>query len=73
MNKSCKNIEFFINFERFKTNKYPNIMIQIRKKRVKLDNGKTVIVDVPANQNGKDPFAEAAKLMSRIPNLQPCN
>jgi hypothetical protein len=48
-------------------------MIQIRQKRVKLDNGKTVIVDVPTNQNGKDPFKEAARLMSKIPNLQPCD
>ena len=48
-------------------------MTQIKQKRVKLDNGKTVIVDFPVNQNGKDPFKEAARLMSKIPNLQPCD
>ena len=48
-------------------------MINFKQKRVKLENGKTVIVDVPANQNGKDHFEEAAKLLSKISNLQPCN
>lgn len=48
-------------------------MIQIRQKRVKLDNGKTVIIDVPANNDGKNPFKEVARLMSTIPNLQPCD
>ena len=48
-------------------------MTKIKQKKVKLDNGKTVIVDVAANQNGKDPFKEVARLMSKIPNLQPCD
>jgi hypothetical protein len=48
-------------------------MIQIKQKRVKLDNGKTVIVDVPANNDGKNPFKELARIMSSIPNLQPCD
>ena len=50
-----------------------NETVKIKQKKIKLDNGKTVIVDVPANQNGKDPFKEAARLMSKIPNLQPCD
>jgi|LakMenEpi03Aug12_release.lakeMendotaPanAssembly.Ray.scaffolds.fasta_scaffold4675977_2 hypothetical protein len=48
-------------------------MTQIKQKRVKLDNGKTVIVDVPVNQNGKDPFKEALGMMRGIKNLQPCD
>ena len=48
-------------------------MIKIRQKRVKLDNGKTIIIDVPANNDGKNPFKEVARLMSTIPNLQPCD
>ncbi len=48
-------------------------MIKMKQKRVKLDNGKTVIVDVPAKDNEKNPFLEAARIMSTIPNLQPCD
>jgi hypothetical protein len=73
MNNSYGNIEFFVNFECFNSNKCLNVMIQIRQKRVRLDNGKSIVVDVPANQNGKDPFNEAARLISKIPNIQPCN
>lgn len=48
-------------------------MIRIRQKRVKLDNGNTVIVDVPAKDNGKDPFKEVAGLLRGVKNLQPCD
>jgi hypothetical protein len=48
-------------------------MIQIRQKRVKLDNGKTVVVDVAAKSNGKDPFREVAGLLKGVKNLQPCD
>ena len=48
-------------------------MTKIKQKKVKLDNGKTVIVDVAANQNGKDPFKEALGMMRGVKNLQPCD
>ena len=48
-------------------------MVKIIQKKIKLDNGKTVIVDMPANSDGKDPFKEVARLMSTIPNLKPCD
>ncbi len=41
-------------------------------KRVKLDNGKTIIVET-AQQKSKDPFAEVASLLSDVPNLKPCD
>ena len=48
-------------------------MVQTKQKRIKLDNGKTVIVDVPVTNDGKNPFKELSRLMSSIPNLQPCD
>ena len=48
-------------------------MIKMKQKRVKLDNGKTVIVDVPAKDDGKNPFQQALGMMRGIKNLQPCD
>ena len=48
-----------------------NKEILVKSKRIKLDNGKTIIVDMPANPSGKNPFKEATRLLSKIPNLEP--
>ena len=48
-------------------------MTQIKQKRVKLDNGKTVIVDVPAKSNKKDPFKEVIGLLRGVKNVKPCD
>ncbi len=47
--------------------------IKAKQKRVKLANGKTVVVEV-FESNGKNPFDEAARLLSNISSdLKPCN
>ena len=47
--------------------------MQIKQKRVKLDNGKTVIIDVPAKSNKKDPFKEVVGLLRGVKNVKPCD
>ena len=47
--------------------------MKITQKRVKLDNGKTVIVDVPAKSDGKNPLKELASLFQSVKNLKPCD
>lgn len=48
-------------------------MTQIRQKRIKLDNGKTVIVDIPAKNDKKDPFKEVVGLLRGVKNVKPCD
>lgn len=47
-------------------------MSQIIQKRVKLDNGKTVIVDMPAKRDGKHPLEKMKGMMDGIKDLKPC-
>ena len=42
-------------------------------KRIKLDNGKTIIVDMPEKRNGKFPLDEAAKIIGKISAIKPFN
>jgi hypothetical protein len=48
-----------------------NKKILIKSKRIKLDNGRTIIIDMPAKPSGEDPFKEAARLLSKVSNLEP--
>lgn len=45
---------------------------QIKQKRIKLESGKTLIVDVAVKKTG-NPLKEAANIISKYPFIQPCD
>lgn len=46
-------------------------MLKTKQKRIKLDNGKTLIVDVLCLSNGKHPIEAAAELIRQYPVIKP--
>lgn len=45
---------------------------KIKQKRIKLESGKTLIVDVAIKKTG-NPLKEAATIISKYPFIQPCD
>ena len=48
-------------------------MKKYKQKKILLENGKTVIVDVPAKKSKKNSFEEVARLVSKFPTIKPCD